>query len=53
VKDEIGMPWDGVKQRNVKPDLSSIGGNGAAEVGGGEWDGENSEKGKPEDPASP
>jgi len=53
VKDEVGSPWDAVKQRNVKPDLSSIGGNGAAEVGGGEWDSENSEGTKPEEPASP
>jgi hypothetical protein len=52
-EDEVGYPWDGVKQRNVKPDLSSIGGNGATEVGGGEWDGENKESGKPEEPASP
>lgn len=52
-KDEVGYPWDGVKQRNVKPDLESIGGGGAAEVGGGDWDSENSEKGKPEEPASP
>lgn len=53
VKDEVGSPWDAVKQRNVKPDLGSIGGNGAAEVGGGEWDSENSEGAKPEEPASP
>ncbi len=52
-KDEVGYPWEGVKQRNVKPDLSSIGGNGANEVGGGEWDTDNAEKGKPEEPASP
>jgi hypothetical protein len=52
-KDEVGSPWDAVKQRNVKPDLASIGGNGAAEVGGGEWDSDNSEGGKPEEPASP
>jgi hypothetical protein len=52
-KDEVGSPWDGVKQRNVKPDLDSIGGNGAMEVGGGEWDGENKENGKPEEPANP
>jgi hypothetical protein len=53
LKDEVGLPWDGVKQRMMKPDLASIGGNGAAEVGGGEWDGDNDEKGKPEEPASP
>lgn len=52
-KDEVGSPWDAVKQRNVKPDVNSIGGNGAAEVGGGEWDSENGESGKPEEPASP
>jgi hypothetical protein len=52
-KDEVGLPWEGIKQRNVKPDLDSIGGSGAGEVGGGEWDGENSETGKPEEPAAP
>ncbi|MBK9259023.1 MAG: hypothetical protein IPM54_04235 [Polyangiaceae bacterium] len=52
-KDEVGYTWEAVKQRNVKPDLDSIGGNGAAEVGGGEWDGENTEQGNPEEPTSP
>jgi len=51
--DEVGDPWDGVKQRNVKPDLNSIGGTGAMDIGGGDWDGENKEKGTPEGPVSP
>lgn len=52
-KDEAGEPWDGVKQRNVNPDLDSIGGTGATDVGGGDWDGENKEEGTPEAPAEP
>ncbi len=51
--DEVGEPWDAVKQRNIKPDMSSIGGTGAGDIGGGEWDGENKEKGSPEPPKSP
>lgn len=51
--DETGEPWDGVKQRNVEPDLGSIGGTGASDIGGGDWDSENKEGGKPEEPASP
>ena len=50
--DEVGMPWDGVKQRNVKPDLESIGGTGASDIGGGDWDKGNQEKGEPEAPAT-
>lgn len=51
---EVGEPWDGVKQRNVKPDLDSIGGSGAGDVGGGDWDSDNKEKGqKPEEPQPP
>jgi len=52
-QDEVGEPWDGVKQRNVKPDLDSIGGTGAGDIGGGDWDTENKEEGSPEAPASP
>jgi hypothetical protein len=51
--DEVGSPWDAIRQKNIEPDLSSIGGSGAGDVGGGDWDGENKEKGTPEAPASP
>jgi hypothetical protein len=52
-KDETGEPWDAVKQRNVQPDLASIGGTGAGDIGGGDWDSENKEQGTPEAPAPP
>jgi hypothetical protein len=51
--DEVGQPWDGVKQRNVKPDLESIGGASASDVGGGDWDKGNKEQGEPEEPKEP
>ena len=51
--DETGEPWDAIKQRNLPPDLDSIGGSGAADLGGGDWDNDNKEKGKPEGPAKP
>ena len=51
--DEVGEPWDAVKQRNMPPDLASIGGTGATDLGGGDWDSENKEPGKPEAPVSP
>jgi hypothetical protein len=51
--DEVGDPWDAIKQRNVKPDLASIGGSGASDVGGGDWDSDNKEKGKAEKPEPP
>lgn len=51
--DEAGEPWDAVKQRNVNPDLDSIGGTGSTDIGGGDWDDENKEKGNPEAPAEP
>lgn len=51
--DETGDPWEAIKQRNVKPDLSSIGGTGSGDVGGGDWDGENKEQGTPEAPQPP
>ncbi len=51
--DEVGEPWDAIKQRNMMPDLASIGGTGATDIGGGDWDGENKEKGAPEAPAPP
>lgn len=52
-EDEVGTPWEAIKQRNVKPDLESIGGLGSTEVGGGDWDGGNSEEGTPEAPVEP
>jgi len=52
-QDEVGEPWDAVKQRNVKPDLDSIGGSEAGDLGGGDWDSENKEQGAPEPPAEP
>lgn len=52
-EDEVGEPWDAVKQRNVVPDINSIGGTGAIDIGGGDWDTDNKEKGTPEGPVSP
>ena len=51
-KDEVGDAINGVKQRNVPPDLESIGGTGASDIGGGDWD-KNHEEGAPEKPAPP
>ena len=34
--DEVGEPWDAIKQRNIAPDLSSIGGNSGG--GDSDWD---------------
>ena len=51
--DEVGSPWDAIKQRNVQPDLASIGGTGAGDIGGGDWDQDNKESGTPEPPAAP
>jgi hypothetical protein len=51
--DETGEPWDAIKQRNVNPDLDSIGGTGAGDIGGGDWDSDNKEQGSPEAPAQP
>jgi hypothetical protein len=51
--DEVGETWEAIKQRNIPPDLSSIAGSGAMDVGGGDWDTDSKEKGKPEGPASP
>ncbi|HEY4117733.1 MAG TPA: hypothetical protein VGM56_07755 [Byssovorax sp.] len=51
--DETGDPWDGIKQRNMTPDLKSIGGTGAADLGGGgDWD-QNKQSGAPEPPKAP
>lgn len=53
-QDEVGEPWDAIKQRNLPPDPDSIVGSGASDVGGGDWDSDNKEKGqKPEAPKSP
>jgi hypothetical protein len=52
-EDEVGDPWEAKKQRNVPPDPDSIAGSGARDVGGGDWDGDNKEKGKPESPERP
>lgn len=52
-KDEVGEPWEAVKQRNMMPDLKSIGGTGSSDIGGGDWDSQNQEPGAPEPPASP
>lgn len=52
-QDEVGEPWEAIKQRNVNPDLASIGGSGVDDVGGGDWDQENQESGQPEAPAEP
>jgi hypothetical protein len=51
-KDEVGDEIHGVKQRNVNPDLDSIGGTGATDIGGGDWD-KNHEGGDAEKPAPP
>lgn len=50
---EVGTEWRAIKQRNVKADLDSIGGAGASDVGGGDWDGDNTEKSDPEPPQEP
>ncbi len=52
-QDEVGDPWETIKQRNVQPDLASIGGTGSGDLGGGDFDGENKEEGKPEAPQPP
>ena len=52
-EDEVGTEWHAIKQRNIKPDLNSIGGSGSGEVGGGDFDGDNEEDMEPEEPDSP
>lgn len=52
-QDEVGMTLSAVEQRNVKPDPGSIGGSGATDIGGGDWDSESKESGTPEPPAPP
>lgn len=52
-QDEVGEKVDLVKQRNVMPDLASIGGTGAGDISGGDWDQEGKESGTPEAPAPP
>ncbi len=51
--DELGVEWKAIKQRNVEAKLDSIGGVGASDVGGGDWDGDNTESGDPEPPKKP
>lgn len=52
-EDEVGIEWRAIKQRNVKANLDSIGGSGAGDVGGGDWDSDNKEDGTPEAPKEP
>jgi len=52
-QDEVGKPWDGIKQRNQKPDTDMTCGSGASDIGGGDWDSTNKEGGEPEAPATP
>jgi hypothetical protein len=52
-ENEVGVSWKAIKQRNVKPDLDSIGGSGATDVGGGDWDSGNTESGDPDEPVEP
>jgi hypothetical protein len=53
-EDEVGNPWDAIKQRNVKPDPKGIQcGGGAGDLGGGDWDKGNGESGTPEAPKPP
>ena len=52
-ENEVGTPWSAIKQRNVKPDLAAIGGADTSDIGGGDWDSPNSEKGDPEPPVEP
>jgi hypothetical protein len=51
--DEVGDPWTAVFQKDVKPDLASIGGTGSGDIGGGDFDSDNKEQGKPEAPEPP
>lgn len=51
--DEVGDAWEAIKQRNMNPDLDSIGGTGATDLEGGDWDKENTEQSAPEEPAPP
>jgi hypothetical protein len=52
-EDEVGSPWEAIKQFNIPADPDSIVGSGASDVGGGDWDSDSKEKGKPEGPSSP
>jgi hypothetical protein len=52
-EDEVGSPWEAVKQRNIPPNPDSIVGSGSGDVGGGDWDSDSKEKGKSEPPESP
>ncbi len=52
-QDEAGEPWEAKLQERATPDLASIGGTSAMDVGGGDWDKDNKESGKPEPPKGP
>jgi len=51
-QDELGTKFEGIRQRNVNPDLASIG-NTAADIQGGDWDSGSGESGSAESPAPP
>jgi hypothetical protein len=51
-QDEVGTSFEGIRQRNVKPDLASIGPT-SAEISGGDWDAGSKESGDAESPAPP
>jgi len=52
-EDEVGDPWDAIKQRNVPANPSEICGTGNSDIQGGDWDKDNKEPGKPESPKPP
>ncbi|MEZ4445792.1 MAG: hypothetical protein R3B72_42340 [Polyangiaceae bacterium] len=52
-EDEVGTAWEAVKQRNMKPNPDAIGGAGATDVGGGDWDSGNTEGDDVEGPVEP
>ncbi|MEM9693585.1 MAG: hypothetical protein AAGA56_13645, partial [Myxococcota bacterium] len=52
--DEVGYrTLNGVKQRDLKPNLDAVIGSSADDIGGGDWDRPNTEAGKVEPPAKP
>ena len=53
LRDDLTEIIHAIKQRNIPPDLNSIAGSGAMDLGGGDWDTDNKEKGKSEPPKSP
>lgn len=55
-ENEVGIEWHAIKQRQRKPNLASIGSQGAGEVGGGDWDSNNADDddgGEVEEPKEP